>query len=339
MPKRVSFHGLPSHFDWEGEAAKIREANETQLARSSSGGSDFINLAKVSGTEVPGTEVSGTESDNSHYYDSYSTTPTLPSSAVKKSVKKEGKCKFDVGWLSTCYQCKVAVWVGPEDAVIAGVCIACPREADWEQMANQEPYCTACWKKETDFLASMSAAHKAKGGKKSPAKKTKGSVNKKSPAKKMKRPVNKKSPTKKKKGSVNKQKPPAKKTKASVNKQKPPAKKKKTPAKKRKAPVEESLEELKLKVVTAANDVAIQTAVQAAGVLPKSPTTKIIAKTTAYAPKKKKRLGGIPTHEKEQGVNPWEVCTMHKCILLYHHHTQHHTHPPHTLPGRELRKR
>ena len=145
MPKRQLFHGPVSPFDWEGEAAKIREAREANLARSSSNASDYSTLAIASGTE---------ESD-------CPATPTPPPAGkvkVKAKVKKERK--FDADSLKTCHECGIAVWIGPADAAVAGVGIACPTETDWGSAKNQEPYCAACWEKENGFLEKMAAGYK-----------------------------------------------------------------------------------------------------------------------------------------------------------------------------------
>ncbi len=52
MPKRLLYHGDPSPFDWEGEAIKIRDAEERQLERSTSGASDFTVSAPSPSPDV-----------------------------------------------------------------------------------------------------------------------------------------------------------------------------------------------------------------------------------------------------------------------------------------------
>ena len=148
-PKRALFHGAPSPFNWESEAELIQDAKETQLARTSSCGSDYINLSIASGTE--------TESDPDSI-------PFLNKRAKVEVKQEEKKTKFQVDWLSTCHECKIAVWIGPEEHKVSGVCLACPDMINWEE-TTQDPYCAACWQKENDFLEGMSAAHKAKGKK------------------------------------------------------------------------------------------------------------------------------------------------------------------------------
>lgn len=159
-PKKQLFTGLPSPFDWEGELAKINDAKEQQLVRTTSGTSDF----------------SFVDSDCS------TATPTPVKREVKKELlpkkKKEEKTKFDIDWLKTCYECKVAVWVGPKDAVIDGIGLAWPSDTNWES-PNAEPYCAVCWKKEDSFLEKISNGHKGKGRKEATSSKTKAAGKKK----------------------------------------------------------------------------------------------------------------------------------------------------------------
>jgi hypothetical protein len=141
VPKRQLFHGPASPFDWEGEAKKIREAKETNLSRSASGVSDY--------------SCTGTESDYAPPTPAPTPTPTVTVPPVKKE-----NCKFDVAWIGTCYECRVAVWVGPPDAVVAGIGHAYPENTDWFGRTNLEPYCSCCWADEGNFLDGMAAGHK-----------------------------------------------------------------------------------------------------------------------------------------------------------------------------------
>ena len=81
-PKKQLFTGLPSPFDWEGELAKINDAKEAQLARTTSGASDFSLVDSDCSTATP--------------------TP-VKKKEVKKDLlpknKKEVKSKFDIDWL------------------------------------------------------------------------------------------------------------------------------------------------------------------------------------------------------------------------------------------------
>lgn len=164
-PKKQLFTGLPSPFDWERALKKINDAKEQQLVRTTSGASDF----------------SVVDSDCS------TATPTPVKREVKKELlpenKKEVKSKFDIDWLKTCYECKVAVWVGPKDAVIDGIGLAWPSDTDWES-TNAEPYCAVCWKKEDSFLEKISNGHKGKGRKDTTSSKSKAEKKKKKVSKK-----------------------------------------------------------------------------------------------------------------------------------------------------------
>ena len=304
-PKRQLFHGPPSPFDWEAELESIREALEAELARTTSGASTSTELARTtSGVSTTAVIDSDSESDRA---------PPLPCAPPSKDLSAETKpsraapsasskdVKFDVDWLSTCLSCKIAVWVGPPERVLAGVCLACPRDADWEQ-ENAEPYCDTCWETEQEFLTGLASEHKGKGGKikKAPAKKKA-----KAPAKKkVKAPAKKKVKVKAKK-----------KVKA-----KAPAKKNKTV---------KQIEELRLKVVIASNDAATQAAIQAASSLPATATA--VQQPAVHAVQNRKTLGGIPGPGASvtSGRLPpapktrWEVC-LHTRHTYVHHTTSHH---------------
>ena len=162
-PKRKSsdwFEGESSPFDWAGEFELIQNARKKQLVRSES---DLSQLSR-------------TVSDTSSYCSSPPTTPIRREHAlaVKKegklsAVKKEGDCTFQVDWQGTCFECGLAVWVGPNEnrtTKFEGICLACPSKRE----ENQEPYCPACWRKEDDFLSVMGSSHKGKGKRQTQAK-------------------------------------------------------------------------------------------------------------------------------------------------------------------------
>ena len=320
-PKRALFDGSPSPFDWQGELKKITEAQEVQLVRTTSGASDFSLSA-----------------------DSDCSTPTPVKKEVKKevlAVKKEVKreldvknkanVKFDIDWLKTCYTCKVAVWVGPKDSVIDGIGLACPLDTDWE-MPNAEPYCAACWKKEDSFLEKISSGHKGKGakeGKDKGAKEGKGKGAKEGKGKGAKQGKGKGKGAKQGKGKGAKQ-GKGKGGDAKEGKGKGDAK-----AKKKKTMTKKELDELKRKVIVAAQDAAIESAIKSAEKLPEKKSVTKKKPNDSDTKRTKKSLGGVPVNTEPLQKTPWEVCL---CCAQTPSTTTSPLLPSHT-PGRTMRQR
>ena len=347
-PKRALFDGSPSPFDWQGELKKITEAQEVQLVRTTSGASDFSLSA-----------------------DSDCSTPTPVKKEVKKevlAVKKEVKreldvknkanVKFDIDWLKTCYTCKVAVWVGPKDSVIDGIGLACPLDTEWE-MPNAEPYCAACWKKEDSFLEKISSGHKGKGakeGKDKGAKEGKGKGEKEGKGKGAKQGKGKGAKQDKGKGAKQgkgkggdaKQGKgkggDAKQDKGKGGDAKEGKGKGGAKAKKKKTMTKKELDELKRKVIVAAQDAAIESAIKSAEKLPEIKSAEKLPEKKSVTKKKpndsdtkrtKKSLGGVPVNTEPLQNTPWEVCL---CCAQTPSTTTSPLLPSHT-PGRTMRQR
>jgi hypothetical protein len=157
-PKRQLFHGLESPFDWAGELKKIHEAREVELARTTSG--EFSATASATPeAPSPAPTVVNPEPPSPTPSAKLKTEPPPVAPTKNKGAAKKEEGKIHLDWLKTCYSCKVAVWVGPPDAVVAGVCLACPLGSDWDQ-ANNAPFCASCWETEAEVLTDLASEHR-----------------------------------------------------------------------------------------------------------------------------------------------------------------------------------
>jgi len=81
---------------------------------------------------------------------------------ITEPVNYDGK--FDLDSLRPCHDCTLAVWIGQEALAPPDTPIACPKGSDWTNPSVQ-PYCPACWERESQLLDGMTSEYKAIGSK------------------------------------------------------------------------------------------------------------------------------------------------------------------------------